>query len=202
MTANPTCLKREVVSSPTGPQPCDNHVVAREPIHVVARWSPFKWRCGSPSMWRHRSSSKLWVVQSLEFIDNLSGKNYTQMRQVALELLMNGSRDGSNFNNPHQFQSNRKNQCVVVLLIYKSFGMSLIWFELILRIARFIFPQLKNDPSLEFSALLVILHLKPQLDTRLSKQTHSVKVLLSYLLMSIYDNTLILTNCDLLFSRV
>jgi hypothetical protein len=80
-------------------------------------------------MWRHRSSSKLCVVQSLEFIDNLSGKNYTQMPQVALELLMNGSRDGSNFNNPHQFQSNRKkkkDQCVVVLLIYKSFGMSLI----------------------------------------------------------------------------
>jgi hypothetical protein len=40
-----------------------------------------------------------------------------------------------------------------VLLIYQSFGMSPVWVELIPRIKRFIFPQLKNELGIEFSAL-------------------------------------------------
>jgi hypothetical protein len=38
----------------------------------------------------------------------------------------------------------KKDESVVVLLIYQSFGMSLVRVELISRITRFNFPQLKN----------------------------------------------------------
>jgi hypothetical protein len=65
------------------------------------------------------------------------------MPQVDLKFLMNGSKDGPNFSNPPpivEHQKEEKHQCVVVFLIYQSFGMSHIQFELISRIVRFIFP--------------------------------------------------------------
>jgi hypothetical protein len=68
-----------------------------------------------------------------------------------------GHLDGPNSNNPppipKQGKKNKKDGCVIVLLIYQSFGMSPIWVEHIPSITRFIFPQLKNGLSLEFSAM-------------------------------------------------
>jgi hypothetical protein len=89
-------------------------------------------------------------------MNDLSGNNYTETPQVDLEFLMNGPEDGPNFSNPPpilEHQKEEKDQCVVVLLIYQYFSMSPIQFKLIPRMARFIFPLLKNGLYLEFSAL-------------------------------------------------
>jgi hypothetical protein len=75
---------------------------------------------------------------------------------------------------PHQFQSKekkKKDQSVVVLLIYQSFGMNPVQVELIPRITRFIFPRLKNGLGLEFSDLCGHTSLETSTDTRLPKQT-------------------------------
>ena len=81
----------------------------------------------------------------------------------------------------------QKDHYVVSSLIYQSFSMSPVQVELIPRITRFIFPQLKNGLGLEF--LVIRGQTSPEIttDTRLAKQprlTRSVNGMLPYLLVS------------------
>ena len=82
-----------------------------------------------------------------------------------------------------------KDHCVVALLIYQSFGMSEL--ELIPRIIRFIFPQLKNGLSLEFSVIRGQISPEITTDTRLPNNLAYPEHngLLPCLVMSLYENT-------------
>ena len=64
----------------------------------------------------------------------------------------------------------QKDHCDVSSLIYQSFGMSPVRVELIPRITRFIFPQLKNGLGLEFSVICGQTSPEITTDTRLPKQ--------------------------------
>jgi hypothetical protein len=87
-----------------------------------------------------------------------------QQPQDALEFLINGPPRWAKFQQSSPPPQKKEDQCTVVLLIYQSFSMSPVRVELIPRIIRFIFPQLKNGLGLEFSALCGgRLHLKHQL---------------------------------------
>ena len=87
----------------------------------------------------------------------------------SLEWVINGP----NSNNPPPIpksEMKKKDRCAVSLLIYQSFGMSPIRDELIARITRFIFPQLKNGLGLEFSVICGQTSPEITTDTRLPKQ--------------------------------
>jgi hypothetical protein len=96
---------------------------------------------------------------------------------------MNGQQNGQKFNNlpliPKQGKE-EKDQCIIVFLIYQSFDMSLIWVQLIPRITRFIFSQLKNGLCFEFSVLCEHTSFEISTDTRLPKQPHLTRVLMVY----------------------
>ena len=72
----------------------------------------------------------------------------------------------------------QQDHCAVSSLIYQSFGMSLVRVELIPRITRFIFPQLKNGLGLEFSVIRGQISPEITNDTKLPKQPRLTRALM------------------------